>query len=349
MIGLITSKKLRLMLAACAITAIGAVAVACGDDDDDGGETATSTSTSSQTASATGTASGSATASPTGESAAYPITVTDLLGREVKIEKKPETVVALSPTAVEYVYAVGGTVAGRPESATFPAEVSSVDTVGTAYQPSFEAVLALEPDLIVADSVIHAQPQIQEQLEGLGVPVIYAGAESYEQVLEGLRLLGEILDAGDEAEAAVEDIEAALADAKAALEGQDVSAVVMIAGRDETLYAAKSGSFADDILSQLGITNPAVDGPESGPGFPGYTTIAPEVLIQYDPDLIFTVTPGPASVPRLSTIIPSIPPFAGLKAVTGNKVIELEVDPVLQSPGPRVAQVFEAIAAAATS
>lgn len=308
-----------------------ALGAACGDDD--GGASPT-------------TASANSSATTSGGQTAYPLKVTDLLGREVEIKAKPKTIVALSPTAVEYVYAVGGTVVGRSQSADYPVAAQQAKEVGTAYQPNPEAILALKPDLVIADSIIQAQPDLRKTIEGLGVPVLFAGADSYQRVIDGVTLVGKVLDANAQAAQAVQGIQKARDDARAALSSKKVSAVALIAGRDQTLYAAKESSYAGDIMKQVGITNPAASQPDAGP-FPGYTTLAPEKLVEFNPDVIFTITPGPASVPRLSTLVPQIPPFKGLKAVTGGKVIELDVELFLESPGPRVVDAFKAISEAA--
>jgi iron complex transport system substrate-binding protein len=145
----------------------------------------------------------------------------------------------------------------------------------------------------------------------------------------------------------VADLDKARSDAKAALAGKTVSAVALISDRDQVLYAAKPSSYAGDLLDQLGLTNPAATQDDSGP-FPGYTTMAPEKLVQYDPDFIFTISPAPAPAPKLSTIIPQIPPFKGLKAVTGNKVVEADAELFLEAPGPRADLALKALAAALT-
>lgn len=284
-----------------------------------------------------------APAAATEAAGAYPVTVTDQLGNEVTIEAAPLSVVALSPTAVELVYAVGGTVVGRSSSADYPPEATSATDIGTAYQPSVETILSLNPDLVIADMVIHAQPQLQASFAGLPAPVLYAGADSYAGVLDALALVGAALNQRAVADAKIAAIESVLARSKEQLSGKTISAVVLIADRDQTLYAAKANSYAGDLLAQLGITNPAADQPDAGP-FPGYSAVAPETLLGWNPDVILTITPAPAPAPRLSAVIPQIPPFAGLAAVQGGHVIELDLVLFLQAPGPRVADAIDVLA-----
>ncbi|MEJ5220677.1 MAG: ABC transporter substrate-binding protein [Tepidiforma sp.] len=328
-------RRLLLLGAVASLAASALVAAACGGDDDDTASTATPAAGETATA---------APASPS-PAAAYPVTVTDMLGRKVEIKAEPKTIVAVSPTAVELVYAAGKTVAGRPSTANYPPEAQSAQAVGTAYQPNLEAILALKPDLVIADSVIHAQPALRQPLEGLPVPVIFAGANSYKQVLDALRLVGTALNATATTDRVIADIEKSLADARKALEGKKVSAVAILSDRDQTLYAAKSTSYTGDILKELGITNPADALPDAGP-FPGYATIAPEKLVEFNPDYIFAITPAPPPAPRLANLIPTIPPFRGLKAVTSNHVVDSDVELFVQAPGPRVKLAFEAVAKA---
>lgn len=328
----ISLRRLVLLLAASAVAVSALALAACGGDDDD---------EATPTAAATATTAASPAASPT-QAAAYPVTVTDMLGRKVEIKSEPKTIVAISPTAVELVYAVGKTVAGRAASALYPEAAKQAKEVGTAYQPSFEAILALKPDLVIADSVIHAQPNLRQPIEQLPVPVIFAGANSYQQVLDALRLVGQALNAQPAAEQAIADLQKSLDAARKALAGKNVTAIAVLADRDQTLYAAKSTSYTGDILKELGITNPADALPDSGP-FPGYATIPAEKVIEFNPDYIFAITPAPPPAPRLAALIPTIPPFRSLKAVTSNHVVDTDVELFVQAPGPRVKLAFEAI------
>lgn len=329
----------RLSVLSFAAFAVVVSAAACAGDDDDDTDATTGPSTS---------ATAGASASASAPAAVYPMKVKDMLGREVEIKSKPTTIVAVSPTAVELVYAAGGKVVGRTTTATFPEEAKSAKEIGTAYQPNLEQILALKPDLVVADSSIHAQPALRKPLEELPVPVIFAGAESYQQVLDGLKLMGQVLDNKAAADTVIAGIEKAKEDAKKALAGKKVTALALIADRDNTLYAAKPSSYAGDILAQLGIENPAAAQADSGP-FPGYTTLSAEKLVQFNPDFIFAITPAPEPAPRLASLIPTIPPFKSLKAVTGNDVVDAKVDYFVQAPGPRIVEAFKTVAAAVSA
>ena len=230
-------------------------------------EAATEAPTEAATPIATATPTATATEAPTAAPPApgYPREVVDLVGRTVTIPDKPSAIVAISPTATELVYAVGGTIIGRTQSVNYPPEAAEAPSVGTAYQPNFESILALEPDLVVADSTIHIQPAVRDALEALGVPVVFAGAASVDEVLTGLTLLGEVLDNPAAAAEAVAVIEAARASARETLAAAEVSAVLIIGDRDRSLYGAKGTSYAGSILDALGIVNPASEQPDSGP------------------------------------------------------------------------------------
>lgn len=337
--------RLRLFLPFLLLGSLALVVAACGDDDDDDATPtieSTATAESSETPAGGETPSAPETTEPTGE---FPVTVTDLLGRTVEIAEAPQQIVALSPTAAENVYAVGGAVVGRVASATYPPEIESAEEVGDSYQPNLEAILALEPDLVVADSIIQANPQLRSAIEGLGVPVVFAGANSYQDVIDGLTVVGEALGRQDAAAARIAEIEASLAEAQEMIGDREVSALVVIGDRDRVIYAANDNSYPGDLMSLLGITNPLGGESDSGP-FPGYTTAAPDLLLQSDPDYLFTLSPAPPPAPPLSQAIRLLPGVNDMTAVQNGQLAELDVQLMVQASGPRVDEALMALAEA---
>ncbi len=282
------------------------------------------------------------TPTPSGPTPEFPKTVTDLLGRDVTITARPDAIVAMSPATVELIYAVGAAVIGRPTDVTFPPEAATAADIGNAYQPDIDAVLALNPDLVIADSVIDSAPALRRRLEALGVPVIFAGAQNYAQVLTALETVGAATGQVSEAQVASDGVAAALAAAQAKLAGGESSAVVLVSDRTGTLYAALDSSFAGDLLRQLGIVNPAAEEVAAGP-YPGYASISAASLAALDPDVIFTITTTP---PPLAEAVAADPRLVSLAAVRQGNVVDLDPGIALQSPGPRVVELFDSIAAA---
>ena len=83
----------------------------------------------------------------------YPTTLTDDLGREVNIGALPVKIVSLAPSNTEILFALG--LADRVVAVTdycdYPPEALEKETIGGPWAPSIESIVALEPDLVLAE------------------------------------------------------------------------------------------------------------------------------------------------------------------------------------------------------
>ena len=174
------------LLGTCALAAV-VLTAACGGSSD---TKKTPTASAGATRPAAATPTTAAASTTPAASTTYPLTVTDMLGRSVTIAKKPSAIAAISPTTVEYVFAVGGVSKTRTSSVKFPAEATAARDIGPSYQPNLELIAAESPDLIVADSV--SQPQLKDSLEALKIPVLFIGAQVFADAPKGLRLISTI-------------------------------------------------------------------------------------------------------------------------------------------------------------
>ena len=270
----------------------------------------------------------------------YPLQITDMLGRPVEIAAMPMRIASISPTATEMLYVAGGTAVARDSSSIFPDEVLGLPELGGAYSPSFEAIAAQRPDLILMEAL--SQARFLGPLSQLGTPVVSVRAASLDDITTGIRLLGQIIRNEEEAEQTAEALEARVASAIENTTGGK-SALVLISDADRNLYVAKPQSYPGAITGMLQLSNPAADLPDSGT-FPGFAQVSVELLLTMDPDFLFTITPSPEPAPRLSVTLPRIPGFSSLRAVTSGQLHELDVVIFLRNQGPRIAEAVEEMA-----
>jgi iron complex transport system substrate-binding protein len=308
------------------------VAAACEEDEEEVESTAT--------AGPTGTP--AAAASPTGTAAAgYPLTLTDMLGRSVTIEAQPQRVVATSPTTVETVYAVGGTLVAHDASSDYPPEVADLPAVGRAYAPDFEGIVAQDPDLIVADSI--NQARFVDQFEALGVPVLMVGAASFDDVKTGMSLVGQALGLSSEAELVAAKMDQDRVDLIGQIPQEQVKALILIMDADRRIYAAQPDTYVGSLAEMLKAENPAEGLSGAAGPYPGYVLLSVEQAVTENPDVILTISPAPPPAPMLSEILKDVPGYSDLDAVTTGNVYELDVDLFLQAPGPRVIEAMRAM------
>ena len=328
------------------VSALALMMAACSDVDEEPPVRPTATiaptqSPPQQQASPTAIQAPAATLTPTPEPmGAYPLEIVDMLGRTVEIPARPARIVTISPTATEMLYVAGGTAVARDSSSTFPADVLDLTELGGAYSPNFESIAAQGGDLILIEAL--TQARFLEPLSRLGAPVVAVRATSLDDVTTGIRLVGQIIDNNEEAEQAAQDISDRVASSVEGLSGGE-SVLILISDADRNLYAAKPQSYPGAVASMLLLSNPAAELPDSGT-FPGFAVVTAEQLFTMDPDYVFTITPAPAPAPRLSEMLPRIPGFSGLRAITSGQMHEIDHVIFLRNPGPRIAEAVEAMA-----
>ena len=278
-------------------------------------------------------------ASPSG-AAAYPLTLTDDAGRELTLEAEPRRIVSLAPSNTEIACALDACdrIVGVTDFDDYPAQVVEVDKVVTMAQVDVEAVVAAEPDLVLAAGNELTPTAVIDQLADLGLPVLVLYPESLEEVTADIALVGAALGRDDAAAALVDDMEtrvAAVESAVADLERPRTFYEVSVF--EGTIYTAGEGSFLASLIETAG------GAPVIGDALS--TSIELEDLVAADPELILL---GDATYDETITpeSVAERPGWETMTAVATDRVVVVTEDVVITRPGPRIVDGLEALARA---
>jgi iron complex transport system substrate-binding protein len=270
---------------------------------------------------------------------AYPQTQPDALGREVTIESAPQAIVSLSPSVTEDLFAIGAgdQVVGRTEFDNYPPEAASLPTIGgfSASSISIEAIVELQPDLVIAGSL--RQAEVVEALEAQGITVFTVAPSSLADIEDVLLTLGEITGHSAEAAALVGNMQDRM-DAVAAKIGtippeEHVSLFYEV--WHEPLTTTSDKTFIGEIIDLAGGNNIFGNLEDT------YPNISTEEVVERNPEVIV----GPSShIDQLTPeIIAARPGWENISAVTEKRIYVLAED-VISRPGPRVVDALETLA-----
>ena len=205
-------------------------------------------------------------------------TFTDAYGNEAVIQEEPKTIVSVSPTMTEVVYALGegGRIIARTDYDDYPVEVFDLPSVGAIDAPDIEAIVNLDPDLVLASSIFSEDSY--NQLTELGYTVaIVRDEQSFDGVYEVIDTVSDILGVSDKGDALVADLKAEV-EAVEADEDTDKTVYYCMGCGEYGEYTAGGDTFINDIIEMAGAKNAAAD-------CEGWT-YSLEALIAADPDYV---------------------------------------------------------------
>ena len=150
-----------------------------------------------------------------GGAAGNPVWVVDDAGREVRLAAPAKRIVSLAPHLTELLFAAdaGERLVGVSEHSSYPPEARRLPSVGGGAGLDLEAIIALQPDLVVAWQSGNSTGQLV-QLERLGLVLFYSEPGQIDAVattLERLGVLAGTATRGSEAAQAYRDGVARLA------------------------------------------------------------------------------------------------------------------------------------------
>jgi len=280
-----------------------------------------------------------ACAPPAEEMASFPIEVTDQLGRVVKLDKMPETIVSLAPSNTEILFALGlgDKVVGVTEYCDYPEAVKDKPKVGGFSTVDIERVIEIGPDLILATG--YHKAEVIPGLERLGLTVVCLNPTTLEEVLEAITLAGKCTGKEDEASQLVTEMEKrvnAITEKTAGLSASARPWVFYIVYHDP-LMTVGSDTFTHELIVKAGGINIAQD--LTG----DYPTIGLEAVIAANPQVI-VASYGHGSVEDLPLQFALTEPrLSDVDARVNNQVYEIDTS-LGSRPGLRIVDGLELLA-----
>lgn len=191
----------------------------------------------------------------------------DDLGRTVALERPARRIVCLVPSITETLFALGAgdSVAGITDYCVHPAsEVGSRAKVGGTKTLDHEAILSLQPDLVIANAEENRKHQIQKLTEA-GLKVFVTFPKTVDGCLKMISDAAALTATEARGEEILRDIEAARNEA-AALAVTPAPLVLCPIWKDPYMTINRD-TFVDAVLRASGGRNVYEDHPERYPKF----------------------------------------------------------------------------------
>lgn len=228
-------------------------------------------------------------------------------------ETSIETVVTLTTLTSDIIHTLDDEVlVGIPGSPILQADDRFADLTvvsGGRAEPDLEAIVALEPDLVIGAAGFHDKSLAR--LEELDVPTLAVNVTGWDRLTTLTQDLAEQI--GADPQPLLDRYDACLAQAPETAP----SAIVLVSR--QPLLSPNQDSWAGDFLAQFNLQNLTADLQGESP-FDGYVTVSEEKLLTTDPDVLLIVETDENLLSQLQG-----DPFWGqLKATQTDAVVTLD-------------------------
>ena len=260
----------------------------------------------------------------------YPVTVKDMAGREVTLEKQPERIVSgyyISSSAcialglTDKMVGIEDKSAKRPIYKLAAPALIDLPNVGSAKAFDLEACIATEPDLVILPM---KQKDTAQTLQEMGIATLLVLPESHEQLIEMFTLIGTATNTVKQAEKLISYYNTKLS-AVAELTRDipdDEKPVVYLGSTSDILRTAPREMYQASLITTAGGKN-AGDVLEGS----SWTDIDNETFLTMNPDIIVIPTDNFAvsSPDYTAEDVMNNPTFSDVTAVKNSAVYQMPV------------------------
>jgi iron complex transport system substrate-binding protein len=262
--------------------------------------------------------------------------VTDEAGRTVRVPVDVRRIVSLAPNLTETIYALGAQerLVAVTDYCDYPPAAQSKPRVGGAVNPSLEQVVAMKPDLVLAQASGMNRPETVEALERLGVTVYAAQSRTVEGMIESTRHIASVIGAADAGEKAAADMRSRLGELKQRLAGRERRRVLFIVWH-EPLITVGRHTFIADALRLAGAES-AVDLEQDWP------RLNLEEVVRAQPEYLIFASSHSEAITRTFEDLRDRPGWRVVEAVKQRRMAV--ISDAVNRPAPRLVEAIEQLA-----
>lgn len=192
--------------------------------------------------------------------------------------------------------------------------------VGKRTETNAEKIIALQPDLVLMDSMSDAN--VIKQLRDANITVFMLNIPSnIDEVKENLEILGKIVGEEAKAQEIIEWINQKLKVISDKIEQINDDQKQTVLDYSEMSSTSGKGTNFDDIVTRAGLINPV-----SRDGLEGWPELSKEMIIKYNPQIIILPSwyyDTKINFDSLSEKIKADKALADINAVKNNKIISI--------------------------
>lgn len=256
------------------------------------------------------------------------ISITDMMGREVKLSAPAQRIVALTAADCEILYAIGAGeyLVGRGEYCDYPDAVLDVPSVQSGYETNVEQIIALHPDVLLMSAMDQTADQVA-QLENAGIRVVVSDADDIAGTYQAISMIGALMGREAEADAVIASMQETFDQIKRENSGKTI--YFEVSPLQYGLWTAGAGTFMNEIAEMIGLTNCFSD-------VNGWAEISEEQVLSRNPDYIVTISMYFGEGPTPTEEIMARAGWENVTAVKNGAILNLENNE-LSRPANRLA------------
>lgn len=213
---------------------------------------------------------------------------------------------------------------GQPDD--YPPQIDTLPRY-SVYPVDFEAVVGLQPDLILASDQVNARRDAETFAE-LGIPTVFLASSNLDDVLEGILRIGGLLGTPKKAREAVDSLRLQLEDLRRRTDELTHRPLTLFLIGDDILYSFGRESYMHDLIEAAGGQSATASINSDAP------VLSEEYVLATRPEVIIGPWGDDYDADRLIELHPT---WEMLPAAKSNRIYGVQAA-LVERPGPRLVE-----------